>query len=148
MPPSERRRIDDRFRAKVRWRHRERNFHVAHIADLAGVAWLGVPPACLEERGDPDTLTANLPPLVAPSEGQVVLRNAPYCEAVTPARPLFVVADVRHLHIEPAVDPSDANKLRMCQLLTYQSGREQSRPAKIAAQIAHISPEGREDSES
>src|SRR5262249_23315316 len=69
---------------------------------------LGLPEAVVRAH-DPETLTANLLPLTAPFDGTVVERNTATGEVVqlTTPKTLFVVADVRVLHIDLDVAPED-----------------------------------------
>jgi cobalt-zinc-cadmium efflux system membrane fusion protein len=89
-----------------------------------------------------DTLTANLYPLKAPFDGEVVRhpRAAPG-EVVSASRPqpLFVVADVRHLHIELEVNQEDAALLRIGQEVTFVAESRGGEPAH--GPLEHISPE-------
>jgi membrane fusion protein, heavy metal efflux system len=99
---------------------------------------LGLPNE-LKVAPDADTLTANLLPVAAPFDGQIVQRNAAKGEAVTAAKPLFVIADLRQVHLEMAVDPADVGKLRVGQPVTFQP---QSANATLAiGTLAHIGPE-------
>jgi cobalt-zinc-cadmium efflux system membrane fusion protein len=99
---------------------------------------LGLPPE-IKAEPDVDTLTANLLPIVAPFDGQIVQRNAAKGEAVTSAKPLFVVADLRQVHLEMAVDPADVAKLRVGQAVTFTPRAGTIAPAK--GTLAHIGPE-------
>jgi cobalt-zinc-cadmium efflux system membrane fusion protein len=94
-----------------------------------------------ELRSDPnaDTLTANLLPVAAPFDGQIVQRNAAKGEAVTSLKPLFVVADLRQVHLEMAVDPADVAKLRVGQEVTFTPRDGGIAPA--TGKLAHIGPE-------
>lgn len=99
---------------------------------------LGVPPSIVQGRGNPDTLTANLLPLAAPFDGRIVQRNASLGEAASPAKPLFLLADVRRVHIDLAVDPADAGRVHPGQLVTF---RAEGSGETYSARVAHISPE-------
>jgi cobalt-zinc-cadmium efflux system membrane fusion protein len=99
---------------------------------------LGLPEE-LKSGAQADTLTANLLPVAAPFDGQIVQRNAAIGEAVTSAKPLFVVADLRHVHLEMAVEPADVGKLSVGQAVTFtpQAGNI----APVSGKLAHIGPE-------
>jgi cobalt-zinc-cadmium efflux system membrane fusion protein len=96
-------------------------------------------PAALRTGATADTLTANLLPVAAPFDGQIVQRNAASGEAVTSARPLFVVADLRQVHLEMAVDPADVGKLRVGQSVVFMPQVGDLTPA--TGKLAHIGPE-------
>jgi cobalt-zinc-cadmium efflux system membrane fusion protein len=99
---------------------------------------LGLPPE-LRTGATADTLTANLLPVAAPFDGQIVQRNAAIGEAVTSARPLFVVADLRQVHLEMAVEPVDVGKLRVGQSVVFTPQVGDVAPA--TGKLAHIGPE-------
>jgi cobalt-zinc-cadmium efflux system membrane fusion protein len=99
---------------------------------------LGLPPQ-LRNSPNSDTLTANLLPVAAPFDGQIVQRNAAIGEAVTASKPLFVVADLRQVHLEMAVDPADVGKLRVGQSVTFVPRTAGIAPA--TGTLAHIGPE-------
>jgi cobalt-zinc-cadmium efflux system membrane fusion protein len=100
---------------------------------------LGLPESIADQL-DAETLTANLLPLVAPFDGVVVERNATVGEVVTMARPktLFVVADVRELHIDLEVSPNDMSRVHLGQSVLFQpdGGGHEER-----GRVSHISPE-------
>jgi cobalt-zinc-cadmium efflux system membrane fusion protein len=100
---------------------------------------LGLPEAAV--RGfDPETLTANLLPLTAPFDGVVVERNVAMGEVVQTAQPkaLFVVADVRQVHIDLDVNPEDMAEVRVGQAITF---RPNDGGPEVAGRVSHISPE-------
>jgi cobalt-zinc-cadmium efflux system membrane fusion protein len=99
---------------------------------------VGLPPQ-LASSPSADTLTANLLPVVAPFDGQIVQRNAAIGEAVTSLKPLFIVADLRHVHLEMAVDPGDAGRLRVGLPVTFSLRVDGIAPA--TGTLAHIGPE-------
>jgi cobalt-zinc-cadmium efflux system membrane fusion protein len=99
---------------------------------------LGLPDS-LRSGAAADTLTANLLPVAAPFDGQIVQRNAAIGEAVTSARPLFVVADLRQVHLEMAVEPADVGKLRVGQPVVFTPQVGDVAPA--TGKLAHIGPE-------
>jgi RND family efflux transporter MFP subunit len=94
---------------------------------------------------DPETLTANLLPLAAPFDGQVVTHpHAARGQVVgpTPGRdtePLFVVADTRELHIDMEVHLEDIPQLRVGQEVAFAPANANGPSA--TGKIAHISPE-------
>jgi cobalt-zinc-cadmium efflux system membrane fusion protein len=102
------------------------------------VRFLGVPD---EARSAvmAETRCANLLPVLAPFDGQLVQRNAARGEAVGPNRPLFVVADVRDVHIELAVDPRDVGRIKPKQRVSFQP--EGQAEVSGVAVVAHIVPE-------
>ena len=100
---------------------------------------LGLPESIASQL-DAETLTANLLPLVAPFDGVVVERNATTGEVVAMTRPktLFVVADVRKLHIDLDVNPDDMSRVQLGQSVIFQpdgGGHEE------LGRVSHISPE-------
>jgi cobalt-zinc-cadmium efflux system membrane fusion protein len=102
-------------------------------------------PETVRHRVDPDTLTANLLPLTAPFDGQVVTHpHAAPGQLVGTAQsqngePLFVVADIRELHIDLEVHVEDAPHLRVGQAVRFDPANANGTPA--TGEIAHISPE-------
>jgi cobalt-zinc-cadmium efflux system membrane fusion protein len=99
---------------------------------------LGLPEE-LRTGGTAGTLTANLLPVAAPFDGQIVQRNAAIGEAVTAAKPLFVVADLRQVHLEMAVEPADVGRLRVGQSVSFTPQGADIAPA--TGKLAHIGPE-------
>jgi cobalt-zinc-cadmium efflux system membrane fusion protein len=104
---------------------------------------LGLPDAVVR-RIDPEALTANLVPLSAPFDGEVVTHPhaAPgQVVGTTQAREgeaLFVVADIRELHIELDVHVEDVHLLRLGQSVTFVPS---AGGAPATGKLAHISPE-------
>jgi cobalt-zinc-cadmium efflux system membrane fusion protein len=100
---------------------------------------LGLPEAVARHL-DPETLTANLLPLAAPFDCQVVERNAATGEVVqnSQPKPLFVVADVRLIHVDFDVNPEDMMLVRTGQPVTFQP---QGGGAEVAGRVSHLSPE-------
>jgi cobalt-zinc-cadmium efflux system membrane fusion protein len=100
---------------------------------------LGLPEGVAREL-DPDTLTANLLPLTAPFDGQVVERNVAVGEVVQVTQPktLFVVGDVRGLHIDLDVNPEDMAGVRVGQPVTL---RPNDGGPEASGRVVHISPE-------
>jgi cobalt-zinc-cadmium efflux system membrane fusion protein len=99
-------------------------------------------PEEVRRQVDKDTLTANLLPLRAPFDGQVVRHpQAAAGEVVNTSRPhtLFVVADVRHLHIELEVHLEDVAPIRLGQTVTFRP--ENKGGAVARGEVSHISPE-------
>jgi cobalt-zinc-cadmium efflux system membrane fusion protein len=100
---------------------------------------LGLPPE-LTKSGK-EVLTANLLPLKAPFDGQVVQRNVAVGEVVQPTqtKSLFVVADLTRLHIELYVKPEDMTDVRVGQAATF---RPDSGAGPVAVgRVSHIGPE-------
>jgi cobalt-zinc-cadmium efflux system membrane fusion protein len=100
---------------------------------------LGLPQAIAREL-DPETLTANLLPLTAPFDGQVVERNVAVGEVVQAAqpKPLFAVGDVHRLHIDLDVNPEDMAGVRVGQRVIF---RPNDGGPEAAGRLSHISPE-------
>jgi cobalt-zinc-cadmium efflux system membrane fusion protein len=100
---------------------------------------LGLPDAVTREL-DPETLTANLLPLTAPFDGVVVVRDTAPGEVVqgTAPKTLFIVADVRRLHVDLAVNQEDMAQVRVGQPVTFETA---SGTLKAAGEVSHISPE-------
>jgi membrane fusion protein, heavy metal efflux system len=108
------------------------------VARVRELRLLGLPPD-LKQAPEADTLTANLLPIAAPFDGQIVQRNAAIGEAVTALKPLFIVADLRQVHLEMAVDPADVGRLRVGQSVTFSLRVAGIAPA--TGRLAHIGPE-------
>jgi cobalt-zinc-cadmium efflux system membrane fusion protein len=100
---------------------------------------LGLPDDLAREL-DTDTLTANLLPLTAPFDGVVVQRDAASGEVIEGRQPrtLFVVADVRQLHIDLDVNPEDMAEVRVGQVVTFTPDGGKT---EVTARVSHISPE-------
>jgi cobalt-zinc-cadmium efflux system membrane fusion protein len=100
---------------------------------------LGLPEA-IQRQLPTETITANLLPLTAPFDGLVVDRNAATGEVVQTTQPktLFVVADVRHLHIDIDVNPEDMAWVHLGQPVEF---RTDGSNIEAACKVTHISPE-------
>jgi cobalt-zinc-cadmium efflux system membrane fusion protein len=100
---------------------------------------LGLPEAVTKDL-DPETLTANLLPLTAPFDGVVVDRNVAVgeVEQLTTPKTLFVVADVRQLHVDLDVNPEDMAEVRLGQPVLF---RTDGSKVEGTAHVSHISPE-------
>jgi cobalt-zinc-cadmium efflux system membrane fusion protein len=98
-------------------------------------------PEDLRKQLDPETLTANLLPLVAPFDGQVVQRFAALGELqqMNQPKPVYTVADIRRLHFEVDVNPQDVGLLQIGQLVTFR--REGENTDAASGRLSHISPE-------
>jgi cobalt-zinc-cadmium efflux system membrane fusion protein len=104
---------------------------------------LGIPDSIRKDL-DTETLTANLLPIKAPFDGLLVERNVTPGEVVQTVqtlqtKSLFVIADVRFLHIEINVNPQDMPLVKLDQDVTFQS--ESREPGMATGKVAHISPE-------
>jgi cobalt-zinc-cadmium efflux system membrane fusion protein len=101
---------------------------------------LGVPES-MRKNLDLETSTANLLPLIAPFDGQVVQRFAALgdLQQVTQPKPMYVVADIRELHFEIDVNPEDIGALKLGQKVTFR--REGESVDAAAGKLSHISPE-------
>ncbi len=100
---------------------------------------LGLPQAVAQQL-DPETLTANLLPLTAPFDGQVVERNVAIGEVVQTTQPkiLFSVGDTRRLHIDLDVNPEDMAGIRVGQRVAF---RPNDGGPEVVGRLSHISPE-------
>jgi cobalt-zinc-cadmium efflux system membrane fusion protein len=101
---------------------------------------LGLPES-LQKELNLETLTANLLPLTAPFDGQVVDRNAAVGEVLEPTqrKTLFIVADTHRLHIDLEVNPGDMADVRVGQTVLFRTSGVGGK--EITAQLAHMSPE-------
>jgi membrane fusion protein, heavy metal efflux system len=101
---------------------------------------LGLPDSIRNEV-DTETLTANLLPLTAPFDGQVVQRNAAAGEVIEKNQPkiMFVLADVSRLHVDLDVNIEDVGELRIGQPVRF--GQEGKPFEATPAKLSHISPE-------
>jgi multidrug efflux pump subunit AcrA (membrane-fusion protein) len=97
-------------------------------------------PDSVRNQPDAETLTANLLPLVAPFDGTVVRHpQAARGEVVSTTKPLFVIGDTSHLHIDLEVHLEDVAHLRLGQEVTFLPEDNSRKEAK--GTLAHISPE-------
>lgn len=97
-------------------------------------------PETIRQGLDPETLTANLLPLTAPFDGIVVERNAAPGEVIqmTAPKTLFLVADIRLLHVDLDVNPEDMPLVRVGQPVSFRpDGETKDAPGAVS----HISPE-------
>jgi cobalt-zinc-cadmium efflux system membrane fusion protein len=101
---------------------------------------LGLPEQVRKEV-DQETVTANLLPMTAPFDGQVVDRMAAPGVVVNTGHPqtLFTVADTRRLHIDLEVHLEDISYIRVGQPVTFVADGGRGETAK--ASVSHISPE-------
>jgi cobalt-zinc-cadmium efflux system membrane fusion protein len=123
-------------------------FHLKDVEDLPEeqvsrqLRLLGLPEK-VRGRVDPETTTANLLPLAAPFAGQLVTHpHAAPGQVVGMAQerePLFVLADIRELHIELEVHLEDVALLRLGQSVEFVPANEGGTSA--TGKLAHISPE-------
>lgn len=98
---------------------------------------LGVPPEMLRELPE-DRSTANLLPLTAPFDGVVVSMRKAKGEAVGPAEPQYVVADLGHLWLMLNVRPDEVGKLKVEQdVFFHTAGMEKEQKGRLT----WISPE-------
>ncbi len=122
-------------------------------------------PEDIRKQLDTETLTANLLPLTAPFDGVVVQRTAASGEIIEKNQPkiMFVLADVRHLHVDLDVNPEDMGLVRagleVSFTPTYALQKSEIRNSKsekhghstygsetsdfisVTAKVSHISPE-------
>ncbi len=101
---------------------------------------LGLPES-IRKKLDAETLTANLLPLTAPFDGQVVQRNAAPGEIIEKNQPkiMFVLGDIHRLHVDLDVNPEDVGELRLGQPVHF--GPEGKGLEKTPAKLSHMSPE-------
>ena len=87
-----------------------------------------------------ETMTANLLPLTAPFDGQVVDRNAATGEVVLATQPktLFIVADIRQVHVDLDVNPEDMAAVRVGQPIRF---RPNDGGPEAKGEVSHLSPE-------
>lgn len=98
--------------------------------------FLGVPePIARELAGQ--TLSANLIPLVAPSDGEVIERTAATGGWADPSAPLFVVADTSRVWLTLNVRPDDADRIRPGQPIRF---RHPGQSEVITGSVAWVSP--------
>jgi membrane fusion protein, heavy metal efflux system len=99
----------------------------ARLDDLTGlsddkmvraVRLLGLTPALVHGQ-DPDTLTANLLPLRAPFDGEVISHDIVIGEIATTTTPQFVLADVRRLWVILEIRREDAARLAVGQEVAF-----------------------------
>jgi cobalt-zinc-cadmium efflux system membrane fusion protein len=94
----------------------------------------------LNKAGEAPPRTANLLPVIAPFDSQVVRhpRGAPG-EVVATNQPLFFIGDTSHLHIDLEVYLEDAALLARGQKVIFTPEDKKGAPA--VGELAHISPE-------
>jgi cobalt-zinc-cadmium efflux system membrane fusion protein len=85
------------------------------------------------------TASANLVPVASPLDGAVVRRTVTRGEAVAANKPLFVVASVRRVHLELAVEPRDADLLALGQEVQFTP--EATPDFTARGTLAHVVPE-------
>jgi cobalt-zinc-cadmium efflux system membrane fusion protein len=100
---------------------------------------LGLPEEFRRARAA-ETLTANLLPLTAPFEGRVARhpQGAPG-EVVGPGKPLFMIGDTSHLHIDLEIHLEDVANLKLGQKVVFTP--EANTGETAVGELAHISPE-------
>jgi len=98
-------------------------------------------PETIRTQIDPETVTANLLPLTAPFDGQVIQRNAAAGEVIEKNQPkiMFVLGDVRRLHVDLDVNPEDVGELRPGQQVAF--GVEGKAMEAAKATLNRIMPE-------
>jgi cobalt-zinc-cadmium efflux system membrane fusion protein len=79
----------------------------------------GLPPSVTEALAK-DVATANLLPLIAPFDGVVTRCDVADGEMVAPDKPVFVVADVRHMWVMLDVREEDAGRLKLGQHVIFR----------------------------
>lgn len=104
---------------------------------LGQLRFLGLDPAIVAKL-DPKRTTANLLPLVAPSDGVVIGAEMVRGEVVGRGVPLVTIADVRHMWIRLDVQADQAGGLELGQRITFLPD-DQSAP--VESEISWISTE-------
>jgi cobalt-zinc-cadmium efflux system membrane fusion protein len=106
---------------------------------LAHLRFLGLP-ELIRSQIDAETHTANLLPLTAPFDGQVVQRNVAPGEVVLPTqtKSLFVIGNPQHMHMDLSVNPRDMPLIKLKQTVTFHT---ENHPTPATGKVAHISPE-------
>ncbi|MFO1021479.1 MAG: efflux RND transporter periplasmic adaptor subunit [Planctomycetales bacterium] len=84
------------------------------------VMTLGVPDSILKETGN-QSLTANLIPIVAPFEGEVIKAGVVIGEQIRAAQPEFTVADRKHYWITLNVHREDAGRISVGQPVHFKT---------------------------
>jgi membrane fusion protein, heavy metal efflux system len=99
---------------------------------------LGLPDFVLKDL-DVETMTANLLPLRAPFEGQVVERDTATGEVIqaNQMKTLFVFADIRALHVDLDVNPEDIGRVKVGQAVLF---KPDGSSLEVQATVTHISP--------
>jgi cobalt-zinc-cadmium efflux system membrane fusion protein len=105
---------------------------------IARIRFMGLPESALA-RVREETASANLLPVVSPLDGFVITRPVTRGEAVAVHKPLFVVAGLDQVHIELAVDPRDADLLRVGQTVLFTPDKDGAVEAR--GKLAHLVPE-------
>lgn len=80
---------------------------------------LGLPDSITKDL-DPGAITANLLPLFAPFDGEVVSRDVVAGEVLDTSKPIFVVADVTRMWIMLDVRQEDSNLLAVSQKVVFR----------------------------
>lgn len=105
---------------------------------------LGLPASVLKGV-DTTTLTANLLPIRAPFDGEVVIRNASLGEQVSPSTPLFGIANLSRLWVLLDIRREDARLVKVGQHIQFgpdsSSEKEAMNNHRAQGQIFWISPE-------
>jgi cobalt-zinc-cadmium efflux system membrane fusion protein len=104
---------------------------------FAKVSALGVPEEVLREM-PAEGRTANLLPLTAPFDGVIVSARKAKGEAVGPAEPQIVLADLRKLRLMLNVRPADVGGLRVGQDVFFTAAGVDG---EVPGKLAWISPE-------
>ncbi|MES2788426.1 MAG: efflux RND transporter periplasmic adaptor subunit [Planctomycetota bacterium] len=91
-----------------------------------------------------ETSSANLIPLVAPFSGVITTCNVAQGEMVEPAKPQYVVADMRHMWIHLDIQQEDANRLQLgATALVRSEGDIDPIPCRITWIGAEVDPKTR-----
>jgi cobalt-zinc-cadmium efflux system membrane fusion protein len=98
---------------------------------------LGLPEE-IRKTVNPDTLTADLLPITAPFDGEVVSRDMVVGEVVEKGKPLLIVADLDELWVNLNIRAEDAGRLALGQEVRIQPERPNT-PSTIA-RLIRINP--------
>ena len=101
----------------------------------ARVRLAGLPPS-VAGMLEKEVTTANLLPLTAPFDGMVTRCDVADGEMVSPDKPVFVVADVRHMWVTLAVREEDAVRLSLGQHVSFRPDAAAVEAGGIIAWIA------------
>ena len=101
----------------------------------ARLRFLGVPDPLRSELAK-ETASANMLPVRAPFDGEVVARAAVPGQPADPAKPLFVVADTTRVWLTLRVRYEDADRVRVGHAVRFRADRG----AAVVGSVAWVSP--------
>src|SRR5262249_25662000 len=103
----------------------------------AHMQFLGIPDSLQNELTKEKVASANLLPVRAPFEGEVVSQEATPGQSADPTKPLFVVADTRRVWLTLRVRYEDAQHVRIGQPIRFQAVDQTK---SVEGTVAWISP--------